>query len=431
MKTIGSLTALLCAFQSAAMVMGLSLCSSGRRRCRSAAPRVQCSTGTLPRGGAGTTTALFSSSSSTNGDSNVIIDAVVEGKTAGLARGDGEVGGGVKEPRQRKRDMFKQALKDLSTLSLLDYKWRSALFKKNEAERQEEAWMAAMMGEEPAYARPMDASDDARGPLGNAEKSAVQWLMSVIEEEGRRARRIAESDGELIRPKDLSRTDEAGPLSELERKAVQFLNDLSDSEVRRVQSGKLRPKDCEDRGPLGEAEAKAVLVLDKVVESEKTRMKQSRLSGQAVRPIDVPGPLGELERYVGDIIRSEKQRARDRDANEGKLVRPKDATLTSGLGEAERRAVEDWEMLKKEEKRRLFNLRRFISERRPMESDADSPIGVTEAFAVGLFRGPRLLAAVADRVKELMASEELGEKDKDFIRSLPPVQSKDLKDDQI
>ncbi|EJK76086.1 hypothetical protein THAOC_02170 [Thalassiosira oceanica] len=415
MKTIGSLTALLCAFQSAAMVMGLSLCSSGRRRCRSAAPRVQCSTGTLPRGGAGTTTALFSSSSSTNGDSNVIIDAVVEGKTAGLARGDGEVGGGVKEPRQRKRDMFKQALKDLSTLSLLDYKWRSALFKKNEAERQEEAWMAAMMGEEPAYARPMDASGKFTHELIGRQ----------------RARRIAESDGELIRPKDLSRTDEAGPLSELERKAVQFLNDLSDSEVRRVQSGKLRPKDCEDRGPLGEAEAKAVLVLDKVVESEKTRMKQSRLSGQAVRPIDVPGPLGELERYVGDIIRSEKQRARDRDANEGKLVRPKDATLTSGLGEAERRAVEDWEMLKKEEKRRLFNLRRFISERRPMESDADSPIGVTEAFAVGLFRGPRLLAAVADRVKELMASEELGEKDKDFIRSLPPVQSKDLKDDQI
>ena len=89
----------------------------------------------------------------------------------------------------------------------------------------------------------------------------MQWLMSVIEEEGKRARRIAESDGELIRPKDLSPTDEAGPLSELERRAMQFLNDLSESEVRRVQSGKMRPKDCEDRGPLGEAEATAVLVL--------------------------------------------------------------------------------------------------------------------------------------------------------------------------
>lgn len=159
MRTIGSLAVLVCAFQSAALVAGLSLCSSGRRRCRNAA-RVPCSAGTLPIprlacGGAGTT-AL--SSSSVNDDPNPIIDAVVEGKTAGLARGDGEVGGEPREPRQRKRDLFKKALKDLSALSLLDYKWRSALFKKNEAERKEEEWMAAMMGEDPAYARPMDAS---------------------------------------------------------------------------------------------------------------------------------------------------------------------------------------------------------------------------------------------------------------------------------
>ena len=67
--------------------------------------------------------------------------------------------------RGRKRDVFKQALRNLASLSLVDYKWRSALFKKNEADRMEEEWMARMMGKDPAYARPMDANDEVRGPL--------------------------------------------------------------------------------------------------------------------------------------------------------------------------------------------------------------------------------------------------------------------------
>ena len=118
-----------------------------------------------------------------------------------------------------------------------------------------------------------------------------------------------------------------------------------------------------------------------VIESEKARMDQSRRrGGEAVRPIDVPGPLGEFERYVGDIIRSERQRVRDRELNEGKLVRPKDASITSGLGEVERKAVEDWETIQIEEKQRLLSLKRFMSERRPMERDRDSPLGITEAF---------------------------------------------------
>ena len=162
--------------------------------------------------------------------------------------------------RQRKRDIFKSALRDLASLSLVDYKWRSALFKKNEADRMEEEWMARMMGEDPAYARPMDADDTKRGPLGRAEKSAVQWLMDVIEEEGKRAKRIAESDGELVRPKD---NEEGGPLSDLERKAVQFLADITDSEVDRVRSGTVRPKDMTEKGPLGKAETRAVLALQK------------------------------------------------------------------------------------------------------------------------------------------------------------------------
>jgi hypothetical protein len=354
----------------------------------------------------------------------------------------------VYQARVRKRDLFKEALRNLASLSLIDYKWRSALFKKNEAERLEEEWMARLMGEDPTYARPMDADDERRGPLvsgqafelpscacytpfhtqltiqfsptistkGNAEKSAVQWLQSVIEEEGKRAQRIADSDGELIRPKDLSPADEAGPLSELERRAVRFLSEISDSEVERVRSGTVRPKDMKTRSPLGEAEARAVLALDMIVESEKIRMDQSRRrGGEAVRPIDVPGPLGEFERYVGDIIRAERQRVKDRDANEGNLVRPKDATIKSGLSEVERKAVEDWERIKKEEEERLISLQRFLSERRPMEADKDSSLGLTEAFVVGLLRGPKLIGKVFSRVKELLNSTELAEQDQGII----------------
>ena len=61
--------------------------------------------------------------------------------------------------------MFKKTLRNLASLSLIDYKWRSALFKKNEADRMEEEWMATMMGEDASYARPMDADDQKRGPL--------------------------------------------------------------------------------------------------------------------------------------------------------------------------------------------------------------------------------------------------------------------------
>lgn len=70
------------------------------------------------------------------------------------------------QARRRKRDIFKQALRDLASLSLIDYKWRSAVFKKAEADRLEEEYLSKMMGEDYAsYARPMDADDTRRGPL--------------------------------------------------------------------------------------------------------------------------------------------------------------------------------------------------------------------------------------------------------------------------
>jgi hypothetical protein len=321
-------------------------------------------------------------------------------------------------------------LRKLASLSLIDYEWRSALFKKAEAERLEEEYMAKLMGldDGPAHIRPMDANDNIRGPLGNAERMAVTWLTNVIEEEGKRARRIADLDGELVRPKDLSLADEAGPLSELERRAIQFLSDISDSEVARVRSGTIRPKDMASRSPLGEAEARAVLALDMIIESERTRIGQSRTRGEAVRPIDVPGPLGEFERYVGDIMRAERQRVKDRDANDGNLVRPKDASIKSGLSEVERKAVEDWEMIRKEEEERLNSIQRFFAERRPMEYDKDSPLGKLEAFIVRLLNGPKLLWKVYDRVKELLDSAVITEREQ---IALQRDQQKAVRDDDI
>jgi hypothetical protein len=301
----------------------------------------------------------------------------------------------------------------LASLSLIDYQWRSSIFKQVEAQRLEEEYMAKIMGLDngPAHIRPMDANDNIRGPLGNAEKLAVTWLTNVIEEEGKRARRITDANGELVRPKDLYFTDEGGPLSELERRAIQFVSELSDSEVQRVRSGTIRPKDMSIRSPLGEAEARAVLALENIIESERIRIHQSHTRGEAVRPIDVPGPLGELERYIGDIIRAERQRVKDRDRNEGNLVRPKDASIKSGLSEVERKAVEDWEMIRKEEEERLYSIQRFFAERRPMEYDKDSPLGKLEAFIVRLLNGPKLLWKVYYRVKELLDSAVITERE--------------------
>lgn len=248
-------------------------------------------------------------------------------------------------------------------------------------------------------------------------------LTRVIEEEGERARLIASSEGELVRPKDLPTT---GPLSELERRALQFLDEITDSEVERVRSGTLRPKDMKSRGPLGEAEAKAVLALDRIVESEKIRMERSQLMGDTVRPIDVPGPLGELEKYVGDIIRAERQRVKDREKNDGKLVRPKDASMRSGLGDVERKAVEDWEKLATEEKERLVSFKRFLEERRPADVLPSSPLGILESFVVKLINGPRLVGKTLARVQELLSSSTFDEKENAILqRRFKEIQEKD------
>lgn len=350
------------------------------------------------------------------------------------------------------KDIMKDFLRNAASLSLLDYQWRSSLFKSTEAERQVEQSLARMMGEDPAYVRPMDATDDKIGPLGRAEKELVQWLSSVIEEEGKRARLIADSDGNLVRPMDLSTSGDAGPLSNLERSVVEFINSIVISENERVKSGGSlrRPKDLDEskRGPLGEAEARAVKAFQEMTESEKIRFEQSFLRGEQVRPLDIPGPLGEFERSFLEIVDAERSRAKEGESNnDGKVVRPMNAAFVGPLGQAERQAIEELDRIKEEETERLRSIQRVLVENRPMVKAEGgivggggggegfvSLLGFTEAVVVGLFRAPRLLGRVIDRVTELMNSsvlefeeEEEEEKEQD-VKPLAPAGS-DVNDD--
>ena len=310
--------------------------------------------------------------------------------------------------------MIKSLLKRLANLSLQDYYWRSDLFKKTEADRLVEESMSRMMGEDAAYIRPMDAGDKI-GPLGRAEKQLVAWLSLVIEEEGRRARLIASSDGELIRPID---SDTGGPLATLENTAVDFLSSIKESENERVRTSTLRPKDVEEakRGPLGNFEARVVNAIEEIRISEEMRMEQSkRRGGEVVRPIDVPGPLGEAERWYLELITAEKQRSIDRERNDGRLVRPKDASLEGPLGEAERKFSEAVNILRDEETERLQSIKRVLKQNRPMENNENSFAGEFERLLVGIFRAPQLMFRVIDRVTELVESEELNKNDQDIM----------------
>eukprot|EP00558_Chaetoceros_sp_UNC1202_P003962 CAMPEP_0197239744 /NCGR_PEP_ID=MMETSP1429-20130617/6180_1 /TAXON_ID=49237 /ORGANISM="Chaetoceros sp., Strain UNC1202" /LENGTH=452 /DNA_ID=CAMNT_0042699235 /DNA_START=11 /DNA_END=1369 /DNA_ORIENTATION=+ len=322
------------------------------------------------------------------------------------------------ETRLRKRDLIRSLLRRLANLSLQDYSWRSDFLKRTEADRRVDESLARMMGEEAAYVRPMDAADDKIGPLGRAEKTLVEWLSLVIEEEGRRARLIASSDGDLVRPMDLKAGD-GGPLASLENAAVSFLNSIRTSEKERIKTRTLRPKDVEEekRGPLGNWEASVVGALDEIKWSEKLRMEQTRnRGGEMVRPIDVPGPLGEMEMWYLELITSEKQRVKDRESNDGKLVRPKDASIQGPLGTAERQFADAVNFIKEEETERLRSMQRVLEENRPMEKNRDGPLGVMEAIIVGAFRAPQMFFRVIDRVKELLDSEVLGEKDQVYLQ---------------
>jgi len=147
-------------------------------------------------------------------------------------------------------------------------------------------------------------------------------------------------------------------------------------------------------------------------------MEQSRKrGGEMVRPIDVPGPLGEMERWYLEFITAERQRRKDREKNNGQLVRPQDATIQGPMGTAERQFSDALKTIKEEETKRLKSLQRVLEENRPMEKNRESPLGWIEALLVGIFRAPQMIFRVIDRVRELLESDTLSKKDMTILKS--------------
>jgi len=312
---------------------------------------------------------------------------------------------------QSNTDMLRNTLRQLARLSLEDYEWRSGIFKSNEADRMVEESIARMRGEDPTYVRPMDAPEDGIGPLGRWERSAVQWLSGVMEEEGRRAQKIVNLDGMMVRPIEAITVDgKLGPLGMIEKAVVDFLQSIRSSERERLRTNTLRPKDLQgvDKGPLGRMEEEAVRILDEISKSEilRAEMRKSRPDGGIIRPIDVPGPLGEFEMKVSELFQAEQLRSKERDRNDGQIVRPKDAKVRGPLGEAELQAYETIKQLNLEEMERLRNIQRALEEKRPMDVDESSFWGVVERFLVGITRAPQMLLSVIGRVKELLLDAE-------------------------
>mmetsp|Transcript_8808 Transcript_8808/g.19051 ORF Transcript_8808/g.19051 Transcript_8808/m.19051 type:complete len:406 (-) Transcript_8808:187-1404(-) len=336
-------------------------------------------------------------------------------------------------PTLSETEEYRSTLLRLANWSLEDYKWRSSVFKANEADRMVEETIARMQGKDPTYVRPMDASDEKIGPLGRWEKSAVDWLAQVIDEEGRRAKKIVDMDGKLIRPIE---GDTLGPLGQLEQAVTEWLRSIRSSENARVMYKTMRPMDLEEslRGPLGRMEEAASRFFRDVRESEFLRLEQSKARGGAVvRPIDVPGPLGELELWIAEVLKAEELRAmesKDQTDDSGyQIVRPKDAKVRGPLGETEKKAFEFLDRLNAEEMERLRNIRQYLREARPMDTSRDSILGVVEAVVVGIIRSPLLLLNVVQRVRELVDSrpleeaEQLEDKSKSRTVSLNSSQS--------
>ena len=255
----------------------------------------------------------------------------------------------------------------------------------------------------------------------------MDWLAQVIDEEGRRAKKIVNADGQIVRPIDaMDVTGELGPLGTLEMQFVRFLDSIRNAEKLRAKEGVWRPKDLDEsnRGPLGQLESSVVSALQTIQESEMLRMEQSRRrGGEIVRPIDVPGPLGEFEMVVAEMIQTERLRARDGKKKEG-IVRPKDATVKGMLGECEDQVVEALGRLTEEERERLRNIQRKLEDNRPMAAEEPSFLGFLESLVVGIFRAPALLLGVIERVQELMNSESLDEKDQKMLESRQAAESK-------
>ena len=100
------------------------------------------------------------------------------------------------------------------------------------------------------------------------------------------------------------------------------------------------------------------------------------------------------------------------------MIRPKDSKVKGPLGELEQQAVEAVKRLTDEEKERLRNIQRFLDEKRPMEQDKKSLLGIIETLAVGIVRAPILIFQILARIKELLDSETLSEEDAKVVRQM-------------
>jgi hypothetical protein len=331
------------------------------------------------------------------------------------------------ELKQKNRGLLRveknSGLLRLAKLSLQDYEWRVGFFKNQEADRRVEESLARMMGDEASYVRPMDASENSIGPLGLWEKESVEWLQQVIVEEGRRAKEIVRLGGILVRPMDASggpgEIDQLGPLGIIERRVVDFLESIRRSERERSKKKILRPKDLDEskRGPLGQAELRASEAIREILNSERVRMEESRRRDGIVRPIDIPGPLGELEMAVLEVVRAEEQRKLETKENNGaSLVRPMNARTKGPMGELEAQATEAVRRLTDEERQRVRNIQRFLDENRPMQQNEKTLLGLTETVVVGIVRAPILIFQICNRVKDLLASEAIDDRDAKILR---------------
>lgn len=247
----------------------------------------------------------------------------------------------------------------------------------------------------------------------------MDWLRNVIDEEARRAKKIVRFGGMMVRPIDSVTPDgELGPLGLVEKRFVDFLENIRRSEKARSKTKTLRPKDLDEsqRGPLGEAELKAIETINEILASEKLRAQQSRNREQVVRPIDIPGPLGDWEMAVLAVVKAERQRKLEKEKNpDAVFLRPKDSMFKGPLGQLEEQAVEVVKRLTSEEKERLRNMQRFLDEKRPMEQDESSILGMIETVAVGIVRAPILVFQIFARVKELLESNPLAEEDAEIL----------------
>jgi hypothetical protein len=372
----------------------------------------------------------------------------------------------------RQGDLIRDAIRRLAAWSLAEYQWRSAMYKRQRADRQLSESLARLSGDDlPPYLRPMDA--ESMGPLGKLEQSTVDWLSQVVEEEARRAQQIVKSNGQLIRPMDMCAADskrnqkatialneDMGPLAMLERKGVEWWKRFRSSEYERSKQGALvRPKDLEPtiRGPLGDWELLLVAALRDIEESEKVRFRRQQQSRDAiVRPIDIPGPLGEIELAVSDLLQAEMARAKERSSSPGKfMIRPKDAKVPGPLGQLEQKAYVVLDELRAEENTRLVSVQRLLQENRPMEQakvisdesyyggfEQKKPfrfsfpdlsiiiLGIIEAIVVGIIRAPQLIFRVLERIQELSDAVPMSDEDLRLlqVRRQQPGNSSDEQD---